>query len=165
LTKEEFENIYNQYFDTIRKYVYYKSGNSDLATEIAQEVFVKVWEKQFDFKSKKIVPLLYKIARDQFINHTRREHVKQEYLKDFKLNFREGITENIIEYKELKETYENALAKLSEKQREVFLMSRLETLTYKEIALRLDITVKAVEKRMSITLSELKKKLLSYEKL
>lgn len=165
MTKEEFENIYNQYFDTIRKYVYYKSGNSDLATEIAQEVFVKVWEKQFDFKSKKIVPLLYKIARDQFINHTRREHVKQEYLKDFKLNFREGITENIIEYKELKETYENALAKLSEKQREVFLMSRLETLTYKEIALRLDITVKAVEKRMSITLSELKKKLLSYEKL
>ena len=160
LTKEEFKNIYNQYFDTIRRYIYYKSGNSDLATDIAQETFIKVWEKQFDFKSKKIVPLLYKISSDQFVNHIRRESVEKEYLKEFKFNFIEGKRDNILEYKELKQTYENALIKLSEKQREVFLMSRLEELTYKKIALRLEITVKAVEKRMSIALSELKRQLI-----
>jgi len=163
LTKEEFKNIYDQYFDTIRRYLYYKSGNSDLATDIAQEVFIKVWEKQFDFKSKKIVPLLYKMSSDQFINYTRKENVKREYLNEFRFNFKEDKTDNILEYKELKQIYENAIAKLSNKQREVFLMSRLEELTYKEIALRLDITVKAVEKRMSIALSELKKQLKGYE--
>ena len=47
----------------------------------------------------------------------------------------------------------------SEKQRSVFLMSRMEDMTYKEIAERLDLSVKAVEKRMSIALAELKKRL------
>ena len=46
---------------------------------------------------------------------------------------------------------------MPEKQRIVFLMSRMEELTYKEIAERLDLSVKAVEKRMSIALGELRK--------
>jgi len=49
------------------------------------------------------------------------------------------------------------LACLSEKQRTVFLMSRMEGMKYHEIAERLKLSVKAVEKRMTITLTYLKK--------
>jgi RNA polymerase sigma-70 factor (ECF subfamily) len=59
--------------------------------------------------------------------------------------------------KQLKLKYETALSRLPEKQRTVFLMSRNEELKYAEIAERLDISVKTVEKRMSAVLAYLRK--------
>jgi RNA polymerase sigma-70 factor (ECF subfamily) len=66
-----------------------------------------------------------------------------------KLEYTDTTPEKEMQYKELKEKYEVALANLGEKQRVVFLMSRLEGLKYTEIAERLGISVKAVEKRMN----------------
>ena len=157
MTKEEFKIIYDLYFDNIRSYIYYRSGNEELATDIAQETFIKVWEKQFDFHPNKTQSLLYKIALDKYITHFRRGKVEAKYLNQVKLGYLEGSENNLLEYQELKTLYEKTLANLPEKQREVFLMSRLEELTYKEIAERLEIGVKAVEKRMSLALGELKK--------
>lgn len=156
MTKDEFKNIYDQYFDSIRNYIYYRSGDAELATDIAQDAFFKVWEKQFKYEPKKIKSLLYKISSDLFISQYRREKLAREYMTEIKFGFREEEDNNNLEYKELKEKYERALARLPEKQRTVFLMSRIEELTYKEIAERLQLSVKAVEKRMSIALSELK---------
>jgi RNA polymerase sigma-70 factor (ECF subfamily) len=64
-----------------------------------------------------------------------------------------------MRYKELFTDYTKALAALPEKQRTVFLMARMEGLTYKEIAERLNLSVKAIEKRMSLTLAHLRKTL------
>ncbi len=52
-----------------------------------------------------------------------------------------------------------ALGKLSEKQRTVFLMSRMDNMKYREIATTIGISVKAVEKRMKYALSFLKNEL------
>lgn len=157
MTKEEFKYIYEAYFDAIRSYLFYRSGDAELATDITQEVFIKVWEKQFNTETKKMKSLLYKISGNIFINHIRREKIAGDYANEIKLNFKEESPDNTLEYKELKNNYERALVNLPEKQRIVFLMSRMEELTYKEIAERLQISVKAVEKRMSNALSELKK--------
>ena len=59
-------------------------------------------------------------------------------------------------YKELKEELENAIADLPEKQRVVFLLSRIDKKTYKEIAEMLGISKKAVEKRMYNALDTLR---------
>jgi RNA polymerase sigma-70 factor (family 1) len=159
LTKEQFKIIYDQYFESIRKYIYYRSGDQELSTDVAQETFVKVWEKQFEYHPNKTKSLLYKIALEIFITNYRKQKNASTYLKYLKLNFIEANDENDIEYQELKSQYEKTLARLPEKQRDVFLMSRLENLTYKEIAERLNIGVKAVEKRMGLALSVLKKEI------
>lgn len=62
-----------------------------------------------------------------------------------------------LQYRELQQRYEKALSDLPEKQRVVFLMSRHEEMSYQEIATRLSLSVKAVEKRMSGALTRLKK--------
>ena len=54
-----FKACFDQYFDLICNYIYYRSGDTELATDITREVFMKVWEKQFDLESGKIKRLLY----------------------------------------------------------------------------------------------------------
>ena len=162
MTREEFKLIYIQYFDAIRNYIYYRSGDVDIAVDIAQETFLKIWKKQYRFDAKKTKSLLYKIAKGLFIDNIRKQKVQTKYLKELKFNFKDEDSENCPEYMELKNNYEKSLTRLPEKQRVVFLMSRKDDLKYKEIAERLNLSVKAIEKRMSLALANLQKSMLVY---
>ncbi len=161
MSKEEFKKLFDEYFDPIRNYLFYRCGNKELASDIAQDAFMRVWEKQFDVSSNKIKSLLYKIASDLFVSSYRRKVTDTKFTNSISLDLVEHAPDKGVEYQELKEMYERALSKMAEKQRTVFLMSRVEELKYSDIAERLDISVKAVEKRMSKSLSYLRKELIS----
>lgn len=162
MTQEEFKACFDKYFDTIRNYVFYKSGDEALATDIAQEVFMKVWEKQLDVSTDAVKGLLYKMASDSYVSQIRKNVVADNYLKSIDMDVEENSPEEQVYYNELKDKYEKALSDLNEGQREVFLMSRMEQLSYREIAERLSLSVKAIEKRMSSALAVLKERL-AYE--
>lgn len=156
MTQEEFKYLFNKHFDSIRNYIYFRCGDEELATDIAQESFMRIWEKNFDYEEKSTKSLLYKIASDLFISKYRKEKVAMNYLMKLESNVENNSPENQLEYQELKNNYETALKNLSEKQRVVFLMSRMEGLKYQEIAERLNLSLKAVEKRMTYALSFLR---------
>lgn len=63
-------------------------------------------------------------------------------------------------YTELKKKYGEVLSNMPETQRIAFLLNRNDELSYSEIAIRLQISVKAVEKRISAALKVLRKHLL-----
>ena len=120
---------------------------------------MRVWEKRDSFKDPPVKALLYKIANDLFISKYRKDLVAQSYIANTRQYDETESPEEILEYKELNRRYEFALTQLSEKQRVVFLMSRNEGYKYAEIAERLNLSVKAVEKRMKHALQFLKKAL------
>jgi RNA polymerase sigma factor (sigma-70 family) len=159
LTKDQFNTCFNKFFNPIRSFIYFRCGDQEVATDIAQDAFMKIWEKNLEYNENQIKGLLYKISKELWISQYR----KLESARKFELNLTiedERITpEDLLEYDELRVKYEEVLSILPENQREVFLMSRMEDLTYKEIADRLDIGVKAIEKRMSLALSTLRKEL------
>ncbi len=160
MNKAEFKLIFDNYFEDIRRFVYYRCSDEELSSDIAQDVFMKVWEKRVQFSNEKVKALLYKIANDMVISDYRRNTTKLNFSKNMVLEDHDLTPQNELEFEELKQRYADVLEMLPENQRSTFLMSRNDELKYNEIAQRLDISVKTVEKRISATLQLLKVKLL-----
>ncbi len=159
MTREDFKILFDENFDKLRNFVYYRCSDAEIATDIVQEVFMKVWEKQIDMPLKEVIPLLYKMARDLLVNRYRHEEVDKRFQAEPPPNSHHPSPEEELQYEELRATYEDALREMPDSQREVFLMSRNDELKYKEIAERLELSVKAVEKRMRGALQFLRVKL------
>jgi len=159
LTQENLKFIFDRYFNALRSYVYYRFGDEDEATDIAQEAFILLWEKNADFEEKRNLKFLYTVAGNMSVDRYRKHKSAQKYLTSLKWSWSEEYSGNEIEFGELKHRYETALLQMPEDQRVTFLMSRNDELTYSEIAQRLNISVKAVEKRMSKALALLNQKI------
>lgn len=148
LTQEEFKKLFEVHFAPLRNYLFFRSGDTELATDIAQETFLKIWEKQIRIKPETVKGLLYKIANDLFISNYRKEQRSFNFFNSYEFNGTSRSPEDEMEFDQLKQSYQKALERMPENQRTVFLMSRVDNLKYAEIAVMSGISVKAVEKRM-----------------
>jgi len=128
-----------------------------MASDIAQDVFTKIWEKGMNVHPDRDKNLLYKMASDMFITRMRRKRIELDFRNSIKIDREENSPEDDMLYNQLKGNYAKVLGEMNQGQRDVFLMSRSEGLKYEEISQRLGIGVKAVEKRMNGALKMLKK--------
>ncbi len=143
--------------------MFYRSGDPELATDIAQETFLKIWEKQNKIDDARVKGLLFKIANNLFVSHYRKEKRSFEFFKNYEPEEKSRTPEEDLVFEQLKENYSHALQRMPEKQRTVFLMSRVDQLTYNEIAEMVGVSVKAVEKRMKLALHFLRTSLKTNE--
>ena len=158
MTAKDFKMIYDAHFDDLRRYLFYRSGDQDLSADIAQNVFMKVWTKKIEIASGNIKSLLFKMATDEFISHIRKKKVEKEYIENVNLKLiREP--DNNDDLLEKKVLFQKALNQLPEKQKTALLMNKMQGLTYKEIAEVLNLSQKAIEKRIGLALKALKQNL------
>jgi len=123
---------------------------------------MKVWEKREQWDGDNLKPLLYKMASDMLVNTIRKTASRNDFETNMILEDQSALSpEEEMLHKELTSQYARALEEMPEMQRIVFLMSRNDELKYHEIAERLEIGIKAVEKRMSAALKFLKTEMLS----
>ena len=159
MNQQAFQQLFDQYFDRVRNYIFYRCGDPELATDITQDTFLRIWEKRLKPDEGKEKALLFKMAGDLFISDYRKKQTALKFVEIARQDEHHPSTDHETDYRELKANYERTLSSMNEKQRVVFLMSRYDGLKYKEIAEHLDISVKAVEKRMNQALDYLKKHL------
>lgn len=160
MNQTHFKKLFDSYFEEIRRYIFYKSGDPDLSEDITQSAFLKIWEKQVNILPGKERAFLYKIAHDEYVNTYRKKQSEFKFRANFLPDDFSTSPEEEIIYKQLNDKFIHLLESMKENQRVVFLMNRKEGLTYNEIAIRLNLSVKAVEKRMSAALKILKKELI-----
>lgn len=121
------------------------------AEEIVQSLFVELWEKREQIDPSRFSKsYLYRIAVNKVFNLLKQQVVEKKYLQY--LSELETDTANETERKiyreELAGIVEQLLMKLPEQQRKIFYMSRWDGLSHKEIADRLQISVRTVENQV-----------------
>ena len=155
--EEQFEVFYKQEVNHVFRFILIKNKNKDEAFDIVQEAFIKIWENCNKFDLQKAKSYLFSIAGNLFLNVKKHEKVVRNYENNFTDLYIDTETpESTLRQKEFKHKLEKAIGNLTDSDREVFLLNRIEGKKYKEIAELLGISVKAVEKRMSKALLALR---------
>lgn len=157
--KSWFKDIFNANYEYIRNYLYYLSGDMELAEDLVQDVFLQLWEKKEQIKDETVRAFLFTIAKNNFLKSRRRVKNELKFQSAFFENTEHKSPEYILEMKEFDKKLQRVISEIPEKSRMVFLMHRIDGMTYSEIAQNLQLSVKAVEKRMSKALSVLNEKL------
>ena len=155
-----FSEFYIKNIQSATNFAYYKSGDADAALDLVQEAFAKIWENCSQIDLLKVKTYLFTTVNNLFLNTIKHQKVVMAFAKE--TPYQDNTNQNpeyILEEEEFKIKLQNAIASLSEAQREVFLMNRIDRKKYREIADLLGITQKAVEKRMSAALKILKEQI------
>ncbi|MCV6629302.1 MAG: sigma-70 family RNA polymerase sigma factor [Flavobacteriaceae bacterium] len=154
-----FRDVFDEHSQTIRNFIFYKCGDMQQAEDITQDAFVKLWEHCKKVVFGKAKSFVMKIAQNIFFNQAKHEKIVLSYAKQAKTQMFGYSPEFIMEEKEFMEKLTRCIGALPVRQREVFLLSRKDKKTYKEIAEIVGVSQKAVEHRMHLALLELRKKI------
>ena len=155
--EKTFQKLFMQHLDSLRNFLFYKSGNSGFAEDTAQEAFIRLWKNCAKVPVEKAKSFLFTTANNLFLDDAKHQKVKLKYQQQVSKNPISESPEFLMEEQEFKEQLQKAIDALPEGQREVFLMNRIDKMKYREIAEALGISQKAVEKRMHKALLELRK--------
>ncbi len=165
---DAFQEFYKLYFKRLLNYASMFLNQSDLAEDIVQEAFFKLWQNRESIDcSQSLIGLLYRTIRNQCINQLKQQKVHDKfvefaahfeaidsvYKQDFELPL--NISDDFYVYSEIK----NAIETLPEKRKEVYKLSKLEGQSHNEIAQNLDITTKGVERHITLANKTLRAKL------
>src|SRR5574344_921530 len=88
IDKTSFKALFEEYFDSIRLYIFFKIAEKEVSDDMAQDVFMVVWEKRETIKLQNVKSLLYKIAAGLVIDYYRKSDVRADFTKWVRVNMR-----------------------------------------------------------------------------
>ncbi|NLO00107.1 MAG: RNA polymerase sigma-70 factor [Bacteroidales bacterium] len=153
-----FLKLFEMYYPRVREFARRIVKKEDVAENIAQDTFVKIWERREAFSPvkgsiKNFSGYLYMIARNSALNHLRR-NTRSMRLEE---NGSYSVTIDEEYYaKEQELIIKLIVFKMPEKRRKVFLMSRFEGLDNNTIAATLHISKKTVENHLTAALKQIR---------
>jgi RNA polymerase sigma-70 factor (ECF subfamily) len=168
-----FEQLFHEYFERICYFARDYVSDDEVARELAQETFIKLWEIRATLEDGSDIPaLLFTIVRNSALNYLKHLTIREKFRHYSENQYTERQL-NLIALSDLQveEIFKNDLQRiiddavdnLPEKCKEVFIMSRNYGMSYKEISLQLNISLKTVENHISEALKKLRAKINPYQ--
>ena len=164
--KSSFQKLFFQFHDQLFRFVVYRVQDTDIAKDITQETFLRIWEKRGSLQPEKsFFSLLARISTNLCYDHFRYTEVRlrnrdsiPEYGKSHFDNPEEVVQAQAIEKIIRKLVNE----KLPQKCRLIFILSRIEGLSNQEISSKLSLSIRTVENQIYRALKILKKHMRKY---
>jgi len=159
-----YELLFKKYYPQLCSFAYKFVNNSQVAEEIAQDIFFVLWKNRQKLKIKSIKSYLFQAVKNNCLQEIRISHLNKKYSIYTKehISISSNNIEEEIDCSELNEIIEETLNKLPEKCQTIFKLSRYEGLKYNEIAEKLAISIKTVEANMGKALKHFKDSLKDY---
>ena len=167
---EIFEFVFLLYYESLCIYAFTILKNKDIAEEIVQDFFVKFWENRHalnihtTFKA-----YIYRSIHNKCINYLQHESVHRKFTTDVQETTLEMVSPLSADYpianllkQELSEKIKQALDKLPLQCREVFMLVRMDNLSYAEAAEKLNISINTVKTQLHRAVIKLRESLADY---
>ena len=159
--EEAFDFIFRKYYKVLTIQAIRFVHDQDTAQSLVQDCFVRFWEKRFEISNvEALYSYLFFMVRNRCIDHIREQQRTRHVLITAQTEFSE--TENTIQTDDLSSHLWQAIAKLPERCRIAFEYSRIDGLTYTQIANKMGITNKAVEALICRSLKILRTNLVEF---
>ncbi|WP_455593445.1 RNA polymerase sigma-70 factor [Bacteroides sp.] len=173
MIQDAFSGIYDAYFPKLLRFSQTYLIREEEAEHIVQDVFIYLWEhKEVISSLHNLNAYLFTLVRNRCIDYLRKEMNREDRRGELsevenkelqlKLYSLEMFDENRLSEADIEELLHQAINKLPDRCREVFIMSRLQNLRYKEIAEKLNISPNTVENQVAIAIRKLKEELKEY---
>ncbi len=162
--EQAFETVFHRYYKSLCLFASQFVKDDDEAEEIVQDLFVRIWEKRSRINIETSVKnYLVRSVKNLCLNYIKHNKIKDIHAKNILSESSSTVPDesNFIEL-DLLQKIEESIDSLPEKRREIFRLSRQEGLKYREIAEKLDISIKTVETQMGLAFKTLREKLKNF---
>ncbi|NGM66586.1 RNA polymerase sigma factor [Sphingobacterium sp. SGR-19] len=146
--QKAFLEIYDRYKNELARHLVRLLRSYELAEEVLQDVFMMLWEKRHDMDASRSVPAyLYRSAINKTKNVFRKiandNRLREEFLHHFTASGK-NVVEEWIENKEVEQALHALLDRLPPQQKKVYVLCKLDGLSYKEVSEQLKISITTV---------------------
>ncbi|MCW9707921.1 RNA polymerase sigma-70 factor [Fodinibius salsisoli] len=164
--KRSFKKLFETYYSPLLQFAYRYVNSRSVAEGVVQDVFLWIWENKQGWEVRgKLKTYLFRAVKHQAIDYLRHERTREKYQQQFSEIRTQSISPEIPlddEERDFVQAVQELIEELPQRPRMVYKLSRLEGLTYKEIAEVLDVSPKTVESHISRALDYLRKHLTPY---
>ncbi len=152
----EIEYIFKSHYQSLCRYLRLYTQDFDLIEDTVQSIFVKLWEERETIEITYIKTYLYVSAKNHILNSLRNSQRQTDLLQEYFINeLMKEEGDDIINLDDFMILLEDSVNQLPDKMREIYRMSRNQQMSYKEIALHENISVKTVENHISKALKRI----------
>lgn len=151
-----FSSLFSKHSKDLHNFLFYKFGHQLNPKDKVQEAFIKLWENCAKIAPDKAKSFLFTTANNLMLNEYAHQKVVLKHHQTKPKSYTNENPEFLMQENEYKQKLETAISNLTEAQRTAFLLNRIEGKRFKEIAALLDISTKAVEKRIYGALKKLR---------
>ena len=138
--------------------------DNDTAEELVQDLFYKFWEKHESLQiTTSLKAYLFNAVRNNSLKYLEHLKIVDKYARNYVPDEEyQEKTDDLIKVSELQQKIDSTLDKMPARVSRIFKLSRFDGLKYKEIADKLNISIKTVEANMGIALKTFRKSLKDY---
>lgn len=145
-----FEALFYLYYRELCFFTEWHVRSKECAEELVSDLFIKLWEKRAVLQITNIRPYLYQAAKHNALNYLRKSKLVTEPIESH-THLQQSEAEGPYQQLLLKESHKemnSLIDSLPERRKLIFVMSRIDGLSYSEIADLLDISIRTVEDQM-----------------
>lgn len=150
-----FAGVFERMQPKVQRFLRSKGLDLAQSADLAQDAFIRLWNNCAAVTEDKALAYLFTVANNLIIDASRKVKTKIRYTSGLTIKTDTEDPEYLFRVKDFKIQLDDAIMTMTEGSREVFMMSRFSDMSYREIADTLGLSVKAVEKRMSLALRHL----------
>lgn len=159
--KRAFDQLYHRYWEALFRYVVRVLKDEDDTADVLQDTFFKIWEQRERLQHiESVKAYLFTMARNGALRFIALQQNHQRFISSLSAFLNDGShersAEDALTLTELQESIDKQVTRMPPRMREVFLLSRFENLSNREIATRLNISENTVKKQINYALKLIK---------